>query len=201
MATSAPRRSMRCGLAAAFPDERAGTLGDHRNPQPDHLRRWSSPSRVKYVVFILRADNRAKAAPGDDGAGPARHRQWRLSWTAGLIASPALPVFRRRHHHPGDLRAVAVGMDEGRSQHFEEAVIPISLVILLAMFLMQYRGTGSIGRMFWTVCALWFSSSPLGRRRDPAKTSVLTAVAAASCVRFCCNTGGPFTPSIGGARP
>ncbi len=39
---------------------------------------------------------------------------------------------------------------------FEDLVLPITLGVLLALFLVQYRGTGSIGALFGPICALWF---------------------------------------------
>ncbi|WP_424811801.1 potassium transporter Kup [Roseococcus sp. YIM B11640] len=41
---------------------------------------------------------------------------------------------------------------------FEDVVIPLTLGVLLALFLVQYRGTGSMGRVFGPVCALWFAT-------------------------------------------
>jgi KUP system potassium uptake protein len=39
---------------------------------------------------------------------------------------------------------------------FEDLVMPVTLGVLIALFLVQYRGTGSIGTFFGPVCAVWF---------------------------------------------
>jgi KUP system potassium uptake protein len=44
------------------------------------------------------------------------------------------------------------------SHTFEEAVVPISIAVLVGLFLVQYRGTAKMGAVFGPVTALWFTT-------------------------------------------
>ncbi|QGZ64893.1 potassium transporter Kup [Paraburkholderia acidisoli] len=117
---------------------------------------------LKYACFVMRADN--------EGEG-------------GIVALTALvrTGFQRagRHAPPALLLAGLVGAAmfygdsmitpaisvlsavEGLkeiSPAFGPAVLPIALVILVALFLFQSRGTAAVGRAFGPVMALWFVS-------------------------------------------
>ncbi|HEY1856712.1 potassium transporter Kup [Acidocella sp.] len=113
---------------------------------------------LKYVTFVMRADNHGeggilalmalaqRVARSDStratlgivgiiGAG--------LFFGDGMI-TPAISV----------LSAVA-GL-EVVSPAFSSAVDPIALVVIIALFLSQSRGTGSIGRAFGPIMTVWF---------------------------------------------
>jgi KUP system potassium uptake protein len=113
---------------------------------------------LKYVTFVMRADNDGEGGilalmalaqrvaknettrtvlglVGIVGAG--------LFFGDGMI-TPAISV----------LSAVA-GL-EVVSAGFAPFVVPISLAVILALFLVQKRGTGSMGRAFGPVMTVWF---------------------------------------------
>ncbi len=113
---------------------------------------------LKYVTFVMRADNNGeggilalmalaqRVAKNDHtratlgivgivGAG--------LFFGDGMI-TPAISV----------LSAVA-GL-EVVSQAFSPVVVPISIVVIVVLFLVQQRGTGSMGRAFGPVMTVWF---------------------------------------------
>jgi KUP system potassium uptake protein len=114
---------------------------------------------VKYVVVIMRADNR-----GEGGLlaltalvlRTARRNERRYTWimAAGLVGAalfygdgiitPAISV----------LSAVE-GLNVA-TPLFEPYVIPISLALLVGLFLMQSLGTASVGRLFGPVMLVWF---------------------------------------------
>ena len=110
---------------------------------------------LKYVLFLLRADNR-----GEGGilalfalvqSFPKRSGGVFLLGVAGAalffgdaIITPALSV----------LSAV-----EGLkliTPVFEPFVLPVSIAILVALFLLQRRGTGPLARWFGPITVLWF---------------------------------------------
>ncbi len=115
---------------------------------------------IKYVVLVLRADNHgegglvamlALASQAVRDKAPAL-RKWMLPigifgtclfYGDGVI-TPAITV----------LSAVE-GLDVV-SPTFKKAVIPLTLVILLALFWVQKRGTAGIGRFFGPVMVVWF---------------------------------------------
>src|SRR5207244_1407702 len=112
---------------------------------------------VKYLLFVMRADNggeggilalvalvRAKAGQPVHGAlvaiglfGAA------LLYGDGMI-TPAISV----------LSAVE-GLTVA-THVFEPYVVPITVAVLIGLFLFQHRGTGSIGKVFGPIMIVWF---------------------------------------------
>jgi KUP system potassium uptake protein len=143
---------------------------------------------VKYVTFVLRADNRGEGGILALMALAQRHaRSERGRWWVALVGIAGASLFF------GDgiiTPAISVlSAVEGLkviSPAFEEAVIPISLGILLALFLVQYRGTGSMGAVFGPVCALWFGViGLLGLIEIVREPGVLVALSPHYAVTFC----------------
>ena len=139
-------------------------------PTPDHvlgvasLIFWSLTLviSIKYLLLVLRAD--------DDGEGGilvmlTRARPWRherarpFLMMAGLIGAALL-------YADGVITpAISVlSALEGLS-HFDPtykpAVLPATVAVLFALFLIQRRGTRGVGRMFGPVVATWFISIAL----------------------------------------
>src|ERR1700681_1979059 len=114
---------------------------------------------VKYVLVIMRADNRGEGGLLALTALMLRttHRgQRRYLWimAAGLVGAalfygdgvitPAISVLS------------AVEGLKVATPLFEPYVIPVSLVLLTGVFLMQCRGTEAVGRLFGPVMLVWF---------------------------------------------
>src|SRR6266478_7695238 len=116
---------------------------------------------VKYVAVIMRADNR-----GEGGLlaltalvlrTTARDRK-RYLWimAAGLVGAalfygdgvitPAISVLS------------AVEGLKVATPLFEPYVIPISLLLLIGLFLVQHRGTAAVGGLFGPVMLVWFAA-------------------------------------------
>jgi KUP system potassium uptake protein len=143
---------------------------------------------VKYIVFILRADNRgeggilAMMALAQRGIENERTR-----WVIALVGIVGACLFF------GDgiiTPAISVlSAVEGLkvvSPHFEEAVIPIALAILLALFLVQFSGTGRMGAIFGPICAAWFGTlALLGLWEVAHNPYVLMALSPHYAIQFC----------------
>jgi KUP system potassium uptake protein len=72
------------------------------------------------------------------------------------------------------------------SPHFEEAVVPIALGILVALFMVQWRGTHRMGKIFGPICALWFATiGLLGLIEVVQEPQVLVALSPHYAVTFC----------------
>jgi KUP system potassium uptake protein len=112
---------------------------------------------LKYVLVILRADNR-----GEGGI-----------LALSTLAQRALPSGRRRTALVLAMVGAALFYGDGvitpaisvlsaieglevATPLFEPYVVPFALVILIALFVVQSRGTGSIGLLFGPVMCLWF---------------------------------------------
>ncbi len=115
---------------------------------------------VKYVILIMRADNN-----GEGGvlalatlAHRSQHVSRRVKTFIGIVALAGLALF----YGDGMLTpAVSVlsaveGLSFGNSA-FAPIVMPITMIILLGLFLLQSRGTHDIGRLFGPVMLLWFA--------------------------------------------
>jgi len=114
---------------------------------------------VKYVVLIMRADNDgeggvlALAALAHRVTGLSR----RVKTSIGLVALLGLALF----YGDGMLTpAISVlSAVEGigaESPAFAEWVMPLSLIILVGLFVIQRHGTEKIGALFGPVMIVWF---------------------------------------------
>jgi KUP system potassium uptake protein len=114
---------------------------------------------LKYVVLIMRADNNGEG--GVLALATLAHRSpglgRRVKMLIGFGAILGLALF----YGDGMLTpAISVlSAVEGLtvvSHTFEPLVIPLTLVILIGLFVMQSRGTARIGRLFGPVMVVWF---------------------------------------------
>ena len=143
---------------------------------------------VKYVIFVLRADNRGEGGILALMAMAQRHtRTPRGRWWVAVVGIIGASLFF------GDgiiTPAISVlSAVEGLkviSPHFEEAVVPIALGILVALFMVQWRGTHRMGKIFGPICALWFATiGLLGLIEVVQEPQVLVALSPHYAVTFC----------------
>lgn len=143
---------------------------------------------VKYVVFILRADNRGEGgilalmALAQRSASTAGGR-----WAVALIGMiGACLFFADGIITPAISVLSAVEGLKVVSPAFEESVVPLSVIILIALFLVQYRGTSSMGAIFGPICALWFATiGLLGLIQIVQAPAVLIALSPSFAIQFC----------------
>jgi len=143
---------------------------------------------VKYLIFVLRADNKGEggilalaALVRGDGEGRARRLGIPLLlalFGAGLlygdgIITPAISV---------------LGATEGISENspsMHDWIVPITVGILVALFLVQRFGTGKIGAVFGWVMLLWFIAIGVaGVRWIVLEPDVLRAVSPHYAIAF-----------------
>ena len=143
---------------------------------------------LKYAILILRADNR-----GEGGivallailkARHARPRTWRGAILAvGLVGAallygdgaitPAISVLSAVEGLKVDAPALA------------PIVVPVTLLILIALFLVQRRGTGFIGGIFGPIMLCWFIAiGILGLRGIMLAPGILAAFSPVYAVDF-----------------
>ena len=150
---------------------------------------------VKYVAFIMRADNK-----GEGGilallalimrrrAGAAGRSRWvlvmlglagaALLYGDGVI-TPAISV----------LSAVE-GLNVATT-FFEPFVVPITVVILIGLFLVQPFGSGRVGALFGPIIAIWFVViAALGIHGILSEPGVLVAFDPTYGARFFAANGG-----------
>jgi len=115
---------------------------------------------VKYVLVVLRADNEGEggilalmAAVLRQMPARARHRTGVV--VAGLVG--AAMFYGDSVLTPAVSVLSAVEGLEVVSPHFKQYVLPLSLVILIALFFVQRRGPQRVGQVFGPVMLVWFA--------------------------------------------
>ena len=113
---------------------------------------------VKYVLLVMRADNRGEGgiialmALAQRVAVGAR-----LRYVITLVGiSGACLFFGDGVITPAISVLSAVEGLEVSSPELQQFVLPISTVVILVLFAMQWKGTASVGRVFGPVMAVWF---------------------------------------------
>jgi KUP system potassium uptake protein len=112
---------------------------------------------VKYVGFIMRADNNGEGGVMALAALAHRAPVSRPAKTAiGLAALMGLALFYGDGMLTPAISVLSAVEGLGASDAFKPWVMPITLVILVVLFLLQNRGTERIGKVFGPVMVLWF---------------------------------------------
>jgi KUP system potassium uptake protein len=156
---------------------------------------------LKYVVLVLRADNHGEggliamlALASTAVKDRPELRQTLLAigifgtalfYGDGVI-TPAISVLS------------AVEGLEVISPAFRQYVVPITLVVLFALFAVQKRGTGGIGKFFGPITVVWFITiAVLGVNQIVDHPEILAALSPHHALRFIWEQ--PGTPSSSSA--
>jgi KUP system potassium uptake protein len=117
---------------------------------------------IKYVLFLLRADNRGEGGILSLMALTQRTigRKMGVVFFAG-VAGAAL-FFGDASITPAISILSAVEGTKLITPAFEEFVLPISIIIIISLFMVQQHGTGSLSKFFGPVTLLWFLTMGLG---------------------------------------
>lgn len=114
---------------------------------------------LKYVILILRADNHGEGGGLALAALAAQAVQQRPALRRGLLL---LGVFGATLFYGDSVITPAIsvlGAMEGLqvvAPGLQRWVVPATLVVLVALFMLQRLGTGRVGRFFGPVIVLWF---------------------------------------------
>jgi KUP system potassium uptake protein len=112
---------------------------------------------VKYVGFIMRADNNGEGGVMALAALAHRSPIPRAAKTAiGIAALMGLALFYGDGMLTPAISVLSAVEGLGATEAFKPWVMPITLMILIVLFLLQSRGTERIGKVFGPVMALWF---------------------------------------------
>jgi KUP system potassium uptake protein len=142
---------------------------------------------VKYVLFILRADNRGEGgtlalmALVAEKLGQGRRRRWALAlgmvgaalFFGDALLTPAISVLS------------AVEGLKVAAPVLEKWIVPVAIAIIVLLFAVQKRGTGTVGGLFGPVMLVWFATlGALGVVSIIETPDVLAAVNPAYAVAF-----------------
>jgi KUP system potassium uptake protein len=150
---------------------------------------------VKYLGFVMRADNRGEGgilalmALVVPRQAPANGHAWRLAilglfgaallYGDGMI-TPAISVL-----------SAMEGLEVATPQ-FQPYVVPATLVVLVALFVVQHRGTAAVGAVFGPVTLVWFLvMGVLGVRAILSEPTVLRALSPVYAIAFFSHNGLP----------
>ncbi|HZE62030.1 MAG TPA: KUP/HAK/KT family potassium transporter, partial [Burkholderiales bacterium] len=114
---------------------------------------------LKYVVLIMRADNRGEggimALIALAQKAIKQHQGWRIPllligvfgaslFYGDAVLTPAITVL-------GAVEGLEIG-----TKALKPYVVPVSVGVLLALFALQARGTAAVGKLFGPVTMVWF---------------------------------------------
>jgi KUP system potassium uptake protein len=112
---------------------------------------------IKYVVFIMRADNNGEGGVMALAALAHRAPVSRAVKTAiGVAALMGLALFYGDGMLTPAISVLSAMEGLGASDTFKPWIMPLTLVILVVLFLLQNRGTERIGKVFGPVMMVWF---------------------------------------------
>ncbi|MEO5655133.1 MAG: potassium transporter Kup [Nitrosospira sp.] len=148
---------------------------------------------LKYITLILRADNHGEGGimallslASSSVAGRPRLRNFLFpigAFGAALffgdgVITPAISVLS------------AVEGLEVATPLLKPYVLPITLIVLIALFMLQQRGTGGIGTLFGPVTLIWFTTLGLaGLANIAVAPQILAAFNPVYAFAFCLNNG------------
>ncbi|HYW12448.1 MAG TPA: KUP/HAK/KT family potassium transporter, partial [Longimicrobium sp.] len=150
---------------------------------------------IKYLSFVMRADNRGEggmialtALVAPERTMRPGSRRWILV-LAGLFGASLL--YGDSMITPAISVLSAVEGLKVATPLLEPYVIPITIVILVGVFAVQSRGTAGIGRVFGPVTLVWFLTlGVLGLWQIIQSPGVLAAVNPVHAVSFFAQNGG-----------
>ncbi|MGZ3736127.1 MAG: potassium transporter Kup, partial [Bdellovibrionota bacterium] len=115
---------------------------------------------IKYILFIMRADNKGEGGILALIALASPHRQRRMSdrvrYVIPLGVFGAALLFGDGMITPAISVLSAVEGLEVATPLFNPYVIPLTIAILVALFVAQQQGTAKIGSVFGPIMVVWF---------------------------------------------
>ncbi|MGZ8463797.1 MAG: potassium transporter Kup [Candidatus Deferrimicrobiaceae bacterium] len=143
---------------------------------------------IKYLVFVMRADNRGEGgilalmSLVPPNLRDARGGRWVLF---GLGLFGAALLYGDGMITPAISVLSAVEGLHVATPFFDPYVVPITIAILVVLFLFQRKGTAGIGAVFGPVMVLWFTTlAVLGLIWSLRQPEVFSAVNPMYAVRF-----------------
>ncbi len=148
---------------------------------------WSTAIIVstKYAGFIMRAHNRGDGGIMALAALCRRNRVARATTLVTLGIFGASLFFGDGMITPAISVLSAVSGLEIASPGIAHLVVPIAVVILVALFMVQRKGSGTVGWLFGPVMLIWFASiAAIGLPEVVSHPAVLQALSPTWAARF-----------------
>ncbi|MFO0759984.1 MAG: KUP/HAK/KT family potassium transporter [Byssovorax sp.] len=149
---------------------------------------------VKYLTFIMRADNRGEGgilallALVPESARPSDRTK--IGWIAAIVIFGAALLYGDGIITPAISVLSAMEGLEVATTSLKPVVVPLTCVILVGLFWIQQRGTAGIGKVFGPIMIAWFLAlAVLGLLFIAKNPAVLAALNPAYAVRFFASHG------------
>jgi len=147
---------------------------------------------LKYIAYVLRADNKGEggilALMALSSSNLRKSRAYLPLIFLGVFGSALL--YGDGMITPAISVLSAVEGLEIAAPHLEHLVVPITIVILVGLFIVQKRGTGGIGTVFGPITFLWFATiAVLGVGHIMHYPAVLSAISPTHGVMFLAHHG------------
>lgn len=149
---------------------------------------------VKYIIFLMRADNdgeggvlallalAGRGIGGRKGVVLALGAAGAALFYGDAIITPALSVLSAVEG-----TKTIPGIGENISQ---QTIINITMVILIALFAIQFRGTATVSQLFGPICVIWFLAlGGLGLMHISDYPGILGALSPHHAVSFLTSNG------------
>ncbi|OWW19586.1 potassium transporter Kup [Noviherbaspirillum denitrificans] len=156
---------------------------------------------LKYVALILRADNRGEggimALMAMAMASVTRESRWyRPVMLVGLtgaalfygdgVITPAISVLS------------AIEGLEVATPAFQPYVIPLTIAVLVALYMVQHKGTAGIGKWFGPIVLVWFAAlACMGAVNIARAPQILAALNPLHALQFFTHNGGQAFVALG----
>jgi KUP system potassium uptake protein len=158
---------------------------------------------LKYVVFVMRSDNDGEGGIMALIALLLRRAGGRgAAWLSGLVA---LGIFGASLFFGDSMITPAISVlsavegVEVVQPSLEHFVVPIAAAILIVLFALQSRGTGTVGRLFGPVMLVWFVVlAALGVHGIVGHPGVLRALSPTYAAQFFAHDGLTAFLALGG---
>jgi KUP system potassium uptake protein len=138
---------------------------------------------VKYVLILLRADNQGEGGTLSLLALAQRAMGRRTSWVLAMGLIGAALFYGDAAITPAiSVLSAVEGLKLVTSQ-LDAYVLPITIAIIIVLFLVQSRGTAAVASLFGPITLVWFAIMAIGGAvhiaSDPAILSALNPIHAA----------------------
>jgi KUP system potassium uptake protein len=149
---------------------------------------------VKYLAFLMRADNEGEGGimallalvPRKISGAPVG----RVGFIATLVVVGAALLFGDGIITPAISVLAAMEGLEVATVTLKPFIVPLTVVILVGLFVIQRRGTGKIGALFGPVMVVWFVTiGALGLQHILRRPEILGALWPGHGVRFFAQNG------------
>jgi KUP system potassium uptake protein len=158
---------------------------------------------IKYLTFIMRADNR-----GEGGILallaliPQKMREpgsARVGLIALLVIAGAALLYGDGVITPAiSVLSAMEGLNTNDSETMKRVIVPLTCAILVALFAIQSRGTGAVGKLFGPIMLIWFVTiAALGITHIAKNPAVLQALSPIYGFHYFKAHGMPGFPILG----